>query len=124
MFICRFDEDTQSSQSSSEMINTSTVIQEHSEGAVTEVQPVFVVEKGGEVKKNHTVWSPIRSVGSIVGMEAHPESDGSVFDPVSGDSGVFGEDDTEAMYWADGDVVWCMVEAGACTVDPLYPPNW
>ncbi|KDR11313.1 tectonin beta-propeller repeat-containing protein isoform X6 [Zootermopsis nevadensis] len=121
----RFDEDTQSSQSSNEMINTSTLIQEHSEGAVTEIQPVFVVGKGGEVKKNPTVWSPIRSVGSIVGMEAHPESDGSVFDPVSGDSGVFGEEeDTEVIYWADGDMAWCMVEAGACTVDPLYPPNW
>jgi len=121
----RYDEDTQSSQSSNEMINTSTVIQEHSEGSVTEIQPVLVMGKGGEVKKNPTVWSPVRSVGSMVGMEAHPESDGSVFEPASGDSGVFGEDeDVEAMYWANGDVVWCVVEAGACTVDPLYPPNW
>ena len=104
------------------MINTT--IQEHSEGKVTEIQPVFMVGKGIEVKKNPTVWSPIRSVGSIVGMEVHPESDGSAFDPAS-DSGVFGEDDeAEAMYWAEGDSIWCMVEAGACTVDPLYPPNW
>ncbi|KAJ9585855.1 hypothetical protein L9F63_020497, partial [Diploptera punctata] len=79
---------------------------------------------GIEVKKNPTVWSPIRSVGSMVGMEVHPESDGSVFDPAT-DSGVFGDDDeAEAMYWAEGDSIWCMVEAGACTVDPLYPPNW
>lgn len=107
------------------MINTSTAIQEHSEGCVTEIQPVLVMGKGSEVKKNPTVWSPVRSVGSMVGMEAHPESDGSVFEPASGDSGVFGEDeDAEAMYWANGDVVWCVVEAGACTVDPLYPPNW
>lgn len=107
------------------MISTSAVIQEHSEGAVAEIQPVFLVGKGGEVKKNPTVWSPIRSVGSMVGMEAHPESDGSVFDPVSGDSGVFGEEeDAEAMYWADGDVAWCMVEAGACAVDPLCLPSW
>ncbi|PSN51886.1 Tectonin beta-propeller repeat-containing protein [Blattella germanica] len=87
-------------EKSNEMINTT--IQEHSEGAVTEIQPVFVLGKGNEMKKNPTVWSPIRSVGSMVGMEVHPESDGSAFDPASGDSGVFGEDeDADAMFWAD-----------------------
>ena len=30
--------------------------------------------------KNPRAWSPVRSVGSIVGTEAHPESDSAVFD--------------------------------------------
>lgn len=78
------------------------------------------------VKVNPAAWSPVHSVGSMVGVEAHPETDGSVFDPdFTGDSGVYGEDESSAaMYWAECDVLWCKVEAGACFVDPFNPPKW
>lgn len=33
--------------------------------------------------KNPRAWSPVRSVGSVVGTEAHPESDSTVFDAES-----------------------------------------
>ncbi|XP_011297277.1 tectonin beta-propeller repeat-containing protein [Fopius arisanus] len=81
---------------------------------------------GSTVKVNPAAWSPVHSVGSMVGVEAHPETDGSIFDPdLTGESGVFGEDDsTAAMYWAECDVLWCKVEAGACFVDPSNPPKW
>lgn len=68
----------------------------------------------------------MHSVGSVVGAEAHPETDGSVFDPdLTGDSGVFGEDEsTAAIYWAECEMLWCKVEAGACLVDLNNPPKW
>lgn len=75
---------------------------------------------------NPAAWSPVHSVGSTVGVEAHPETDGSVFDPdLTGDSGVYGEDEsTGIIYWAECDVLWYKVEAGACFVDPINPPKW
>ncbi|XP_008548798.1 tectonin beta-propeller repeat-containing protein isoform X1 [Microplitis demolitor] len=78
------------------------------------------------VKVNPAAWSPVHSVGSMVGVEAHPETDGSVFDPDwTGESGVYGEDEsTAAIYWAECDVLWCKVEAGACFVDCTNPPKW
>ncbi|XP_043272116.1 tectonin beta-propeller repeat-containing protein isoform X2 [Venturia canescens] len=81
---------------------------------------------GSTVKVNPAAWSPVHSVGSMVGVEAHPETDGSVFDPdLTGDSGVYGEDEsTAAVYWAECDVSWSKVEAGACFVDPSNPPKW
>lgn len=62
----------------------------------------------------------------MVGVEAHPETDGSIFDPdLTGDSGVYGEDDSAGIiYWADCDVSWYKVEAGACFADPTNPPKW
>lgn len=77
--------------------------------------------------KNPRAWSPVRSVGSIVGTEAHPESDSVVFDAdFSRDSGVFGEDDDHggSQYWAECDVIWTCCTAGAVTVDPNQLPNW
>ncbi|XP_034938051.1 tectonin beta-propeller repeat-containing protein [Chelonus insularis] len=78
------------------------------------------------IKVNPAAWSPVHSVGSMVGVEAHPETDGSIFDPDwTGDSGVYGEDESiAAIYWAECDVLWCKVEAGACFVDPSNPPKW
>ena len=71
-------------------------------------------------------WSPVHSVGSMVGTEAHPETDGSIFDPdLTGDSCVFGEDESAAaIYWAECEMQWCKVEAGACLLDPNNPPKW
>ena len=81
---------------------------------------------GSTVKVNPAAWSPVHSVGSMVGVEAHPETDGSVFDPdLTGDSGVYGEDESIArIYWAECDVSWSKVEAGACFVDLTSPPKW
>lgn len=78
--------------------------------------------------KNPRAWSPVRSVGSMVGTEAHPESDAAVFDAESGrDSGVFGGDDddqTGSQYWAECDVIWTGCSAGAVTVDAAMLPQW
>ncbi|XP_017792248.1 PREDICTED: tectonin beta-propeller repeat-containing protein [Habropoda laboriosa] len=81
---------------------------------------------GSTVKINPAAWSPVHSVGSMVGVEAHPETDGSIFDPdLTSDSGVYGEDESSgAMYWAECDASWYKVEAGACFVDPCNPPKW
>lgn len=46
--------------------------------------------------KNPRAWSPVRSVGSVVGMEAHPESDLTAFDAESayhGSDVFLGDDD-------------------------------
>ncbi|XP_063242842.1 tectonin beta-propeller repeat-containing protein isoform X3 [Bacillus rossius redtenbacheri] len=123
----RSEEELNSDPGSSEMLGAGT-IQEHSEGRVTELPPVFVLGKGaGEpCRKNPVAWSPIRSVGSVVGMELHPETDECVFDPdASGDSGVFGEgDEDDLLSGEEGGMLWVSVAAGACCVDPLFPPNW
>ncbi|XP_053971353.1 tectonin beta-propeller repeat-containing protein isoform X1 [Hylaeus volcanicus] len=81
---------------------------------------------GSTVKINPAAWSPVHSVGSMVGVEAHPETDGSIFDPdLTSDSGVYGEDESSgAMYWAECDASWYKVEAGACFLDPSNPPKW
>lgn len=122
--IFRSDEESNSAHSSSGVINNISVIKEHTENSPSKLCPGSRIS--GDVKTNPTAWSPIRSVGSMVGMEVHPESDGSVFDPdTSSESGVFGyDDDTGEMFWSECDVAWCMVSAGACTVDPVSPPNW
>ncbi|GLH00192.1 Tectonin beta-propeller repeat-containing protein [Gryllus bimaculatus] len=119
----RGDEESNSAHGSTGAINSISAIQEHTEDGVklhSKIGP-------DGIKKNPTVWSPVRSAGSMVGMEAHPESDRSVFDPdTSGDSGVFGEDDDAngEMFWAEFDIVWCTVAAGAVLIDPTCPPNW
>lgn len=77
--------------------------------------------------KNPRAWSPVRSVGSMVGTEAHAESDAAVFDAESSrDSGVFGDEDDHAgsQYWAECDVIWTGCSAGAVTVDAGQLPTW
>lgn len=85
-----------------------------------------IYEVSGKQLKNPHAWSPVRSVGSVVGIEAHPESDSAVFEGEgSRDSGVFGEDDFGgSQYWAECDVMWICVAAGAVNVDPNQLPNW
>ncbi|KAF2895160.1 hypothetical protein ILUMI_11013 [Ignelater luminosus] len=74
--------------------------------------------------KNPKAWSPVRSVGSVVGTEAHPETDDSVWQAEdSGNSSLFYAEDEE-LCWAECEASWAWVEAGACTVDPAQLPNW
>lgn len=86
-----------------------------------------VTDESGKHLRNPRAWSPVRSVGSMVGTEVHPESDSVVFDAdFSRDSGVFAEDDDHvgSQYWADCEVLWTCCAAGAVTVDPNQLPNW
>lgn len=78
-----------------------------------------VYEVSGRQLKNHRAWSPIRSVGSVIAVEA--QSDSAVFDSESG----FSEDDfIGSQYWTECDVSWSNVTAGAVSVDPNQLPNW
>ncbi|KPJ16624.1 Tectonin beta-propeller repeat-containing protein [Papilio machaon] len=71
--------------------------------------------------KNPRAWSPVRSVGSVVGMEAQPDSDSSVFDT---DSGMFFDDEVSQTAWGTCDTSWAFVEAGGCSVDTVQVPHW
>ena len=85
-----------------------------------------VFEISGKHLKNPRAWSPVRSVGSVVGIEAHPESDSAVFEAEGScrDSGVFGEDDFAGSQYIECDITWIGVAAGAVSVDPNQLPNW
>ncbi|XP_063378138.1 tectonin beta-propeller repeat-containing protein isoform X2 [Cydia fagiglandana] len=71
--------------------------------------------------KNPRAWSPVRSVGSVVGMEAQPDSDSSVFDV---DSGMYFDEEVSQTAWGTCDTNWTFVEAGACCIDPVQVPHW
>lgn len=84
-------------------------------------------EVRGRQSKNQRSWSPIRSVGSVVGTEALPDSDIAVFESDnSRDSGVYAEDDDHggSQYWPECDVIWTGCSAGAVLVDTNSLPNW
>lgn len=85
-----------------------------------------VYEISGKHLKNPRAWSPVRSVGSVVGIEAHPESDSAVFeaDRPNRDSGVFGEDDFIGSQYIECDITWINVAAGAVSIDTSQLPNW
>lgn len=85
-----------------------------------------VHEISGKNLKNPRAWSPVRSVGSVVGIEAHPETDSAVFEAEgpNRDSGVFGEDDFIGSQYMDCDITWINVAAGAVFVDASQLPNW
>lgn len=79
--------------------------------------------------KHPRAWSPVRSVGSMVGTEAHPESDSTVFETDSNRSScVFADDDDQscAQYWPESDTTWISCSAGAVIVDPSQSqlPTW
>lgn len=76
-------------------------------------------------------WSPMRTMGSVVGTEAIAEGDtaGVYQSDHSRDSGVFGEDDVDlaggdSQYWQECDMVWSVCSAGAVVVDVNALPNW
>ncbi|XP_031344755.1 tectonin beta-propeller repeat-containing protein isoform X2 [Photinus pyralis] len=74
--------------------------------------------------KNPKAWSPVRSVGSVVGTEAHPETDDSIWQADDfGNSSIFYTEDEE-LCWAELETSWGWVEAGACMLDPSQLPNW
>lgn len=78
-------------------------------------------------RRSVRAWSPVRSVGSLLGMEADPNTDpDSVLDPDL-ERDVFRErDDIDPAepVWEQADTVWVCVEAGAVSVDPSLLPNW
>lgn len=90
---------------------------------VTEISGKFYDKS----RRNPRAYSPVRSVGSVVGTEAHPESDSTVFETDSNyGSSIFGEDDdhSNVKYWTDTDSIWSCVSAGAVLVEPPQLPNW
>ncbi|KAJ8966147.1 hypothetical protein NQ314_003710 [Rhamnusium bicolor] len=94
----------------------------HSAPTVPTSLPIDLNTKIEVQPKNPKAWSPVHSVGSIVGTEVHPETDESVWSESSRDSCIFAED--EELGWAEYEAPWSWVEAGACTVDPSQLPNW
>lgn len=77
-------------------------------------------------RRSVRAWSPVRSVGSVLGMEAMPSTDPSlVLDPEC-ERGVFRERDGDIgePSWDQAATMWVCVEAGAVTVDPAVLPNW
>lgn len=77
--------------------------------------------------KHPRAWSPVRSVGSMVGTEANPESDSSVFETDSNrGSCIFSEEDDQCgtQYWSDSETTWTSCTAGAVLVEPNQLPTW
>lgn len=78
-------------------------------------------------KRSVRAWSPVRSVGSVLGMEAMPGTDADlVLDPET-EREAFRERevlDPEEPSWPQPASVWLCVEAGAVTVNPNFLPNW
>lgn len=88
----------------------------------TNVENIDVTGKSYETTlKNPRAWSPVRSVGSVVGMEAQPDSDSSVFDV---DSGMYFDEEVSQTAWGTCDTTWGFVEAGACCIDTVQVPHW
>lgn len=76
--------------------------------------------------KHPRAWSPVRSVGSMVGTEVNAESDSSVFETDSSrGSCIFSEEDDQCTYWqSDSDSIWRNCAAGAVLVEPNILPSW
>lgn len=108
------------------MCEPSTIIPEwddQSHSAPTSLPVGDLTTKFETQPKNPKAWSPVHSVGSIVGTEVHPEVDESVWSENSRDSCIFAED--EELGWAEYEAPWSWIAAGACTVEPLQLlPNW
>lgn len=78
-------------------------------------------------RRSVRAWSPVRSVGSVLGMEAMASTDADlVLDPET-EREVFRERETldpEEPSWPQAASVWLCVEAGAVNVHPNFLPNW
>ncbi|XP_047988327.1 tectonin beta-propeller repeat-containing protein isoform X1 [Leguminivora glycinivorella] len=95
---------------------------EHTSKKTTTATDIDLTGKSYETTlKNPRAWSPVRSVGSVVGMEAQPDSDSSVFDV---DSGMYFDEEVSQTAWGTCDTNWTFVEAGACCIDPVQVPHW
>lgn len=77
--------------------------------------------------RNPRSVSPIRSVGSVVACEVHPDSDSMIFEGESSrDSGIFAEDDADHIgsTWTIDSSAWTTITAGALLLDQNQLPNW
>lgn len=97
--------------------------QSHSAPTAPASLPIGDLSKYETQPKNPKAWSPVHSVGSVVGTEVHPEADQSIWSAEgSRESCIFAED--EELGWAECEAAWSWVEAGACTVEQSVLPNW
>lgn len=97
--------------------------QSHSAPTAPTSLPMGDLSKYETQPKNPKAWSPVHSVGSVVGTEVHPEADESIWSADgSRESCIFAED--EELGWAECEAAWSWVEAGACTIDQNLLPNW
>ncbi|XP_068143293.1 tectonin beta-propeller repeat-containing protein [Drosophila tropicalis] len=111
---------------------TAAALRDSSTGHASSAPAADVAEVTGKFEtqlKNPRAWSPVRSVGSVVGTEAHPESDSAVFESDSAHHGsdVFlGEDDdhTGSQFWTECGILWSCVATGAVCLDVSNLPNW
>ncbi|XP_073983179.1 tectonin beta-propeller repeat-containing peroxin 23 isoform X1 [Rhodnius prolixus] len=68
-----------------------------------------------------TAWSPIRSVGSLLGLEAKIDTDPHA----DWDGVVYPERETICEPgWFQADTLWSCVEAGALSLNVQHLPNW
>lgn len=102
-----------------------------SENTASSAPTEYVSEISGKhyerSSKHPRAWSPVRSVGSMVGTEAHPESDSAVFETDSNrGSCIFSEDDDQygTQYWSESESIWTNCTAGAVLVESNQLPNW
>lgn len=85
-------------------------MEDHSHSAPTAPTSLPVGDYGARFEvqpKNCKAWSPMHSVGSIVGTEVHPETDESVWSESSRDSCIFAE--VEELEWAEYETPWTYV---------------
>ncbi|XP_044750245.1 tectonin beta-propeller repeat-containing protein [Coccinella septempunctata] len=121
----RFHRSTQMLSRPSSMYESSALCdfneQSHSAPTVPTSLPVGDLSTKFESQpKNPKAWSPVHSVGSVVGVEARADADESVWS--SKDSCIFADD--EELGWAEYEAPWSWVEAGACTIENGQTPNW
>lgn len=101
-----------------------------SENTASSAPTEYVSEISGKQyersSKHPRAWSPVRSVGSMVGTEAHPESDSTVFETDSSrGSCIFSEEDDQCgQYWSESEATWTNCTAGATLVEPNQLPGW
>lgn len=76
------------------------------------------------VKTNPTVWSPMQSIGGVLGTEALPDSDPCVFTSEDTMDGLYNLETDGVWGGTDSSMLWTCVAAGAVSIDPVSPPNW